>query len=110
MKTIIKKSVPAFIFFVGLSASGICAATNTTGSNPSTALQTVTSKVNINTADAQQIAGKVSGIGLKKAEAIVAYRKEHGAYKSLDDLAQVKGIGESYVKKHGDALQQTFTL
>ncbi|MGR9116557.1 MAG: ComEA family DNA-binding protein [Gammaproteobacteria bacterium] len=51
------------------------------------------SPVNINTADAQTISESLKGIGQKKAEAIVQYRKENGKFKSLDDLANVSGIG-----------------
>jgi competence protein ComEA len=50
--------------------------------------------VNINRADAATLASSLRGIGLRKAEAIVAYRTEHGPFKSVDDLANVKGIGE----------------
>src|SRR5690606_7155436 len=49
--------------------------------------------VDINTADAASIAPELVGIGLAKAEAIVAYRERHGAFKSLDELRKVKGIG-----------------
>lgn len=49
--------------------------------------------VNINHADAATLAGALRGIGMRKAEAIVAYRTEHGPFKSVDELANVKGIG-----------------
>ena len=54
-------------------------------------------KVNINTADARTIDRVMVGVGPSKAEAIVAYRKEHGPFKSVDQLASVKGIGLSPV-------------
>lgn len=53
--------------------------------------------VNINTADAQALT-KLKGIGAKKAEAIVAFRKANGAFKTVDQLADVKGIGEKTVE------------
>ncbi len=53
--------------------------------------------VNINTADAQTIAASLSGIGLKKAEAIVADRNKNGAFKSVEDLQRVLGIGEKTI-------------
>ena len=56
--------------------------------------------VNINKADAEQLSQSLNGIGLKKAMAIVKYRKENGAFKTLDDLTNVKGIGEKTVKKN----------
>jgi len=42
----------------------------------------------------------LSGIGQSKAEAIVAYREQHGPYKQLQDLANVKGIGISTIEKN----------
>lgn len=54
--------------------------------------------VNINTADAKAISDALSGIGPKKAEAIVKYRTEKGLFKTLDDLLNVPGIGEKIVE------------
>lgn len=56
--------------------------------------------VNINTADAQAIADSLSGIGIKKAEAIVEYRKANGPFKAAEDLLNVKGIGEKTLEKN----------
>lgn len=60
--------------------------------------------VNINTADAATLAARLNGVGESKAEAIVAYREEHGAFKSVDQLAQVKGIGQKTVERNRDML------
>lgn len=57
--------------------------------------------VDINKADAKTISESIKGIGMKKAQAIVNYRKKHGSFKSLDDLMDVKGIGEKTIKKIG---------
>lgn len=54
--------------------------------------------VDINTADATQLAS-VKGIGPKRAQLIVDYRKQNGNFKSVDDLQSVKGIGPKLVKK-----------
>jgi len=43
-------------------------------------------------------------IGASKAQAIVAYRKEHGAFKSPEQLALVKGIGLKTVEKNRDRI------
>lgn len=51
--------------------------------------------VNINTASAAEMAEVLQGIGEAKAEAIVAYRDEHGAFASVESLTAVKGIGAS---------------
>ena len=58
------------------------------------------SPVNINTADAKTIADALQGIGLKKAEAIVAYRTEKGPFKTIEELANVPGIGEKTIEKN----------
>lgn len=49
--------------------------------------------VDINTADAATIAKELQGIGLSKAQAIVAYREKNGSFKSAEDLRKIKGIG-----------------
>ena len=54
--------------------------------------------VNVNTADAETIASELSGVGMSKAQAIVAYRELHGPFKTLDDLTLVRGIGEKTVE------------
>ena len=41
----------------------------------------------------------LKGIGPKTAEAIVAYRNEHGAFKNISDLQQVKGVGKKSLNK-----------
>ena len=56
--------------------------------------------VNVNTADAETIADAMNGVGIKKAQAIVDYRAKNGAFKSLDELAQVKGIGDKTIAKN----------
>ncbi len=60
--------------------------------------------VDINTADAKTISANLKGIGMKKAENIVAYRDKHGAFKSVQDLAKVKGIGTKTVQLNMDKL------
>lgn len=56
--------------------------------------------VNINTADAATIARELKGIGPAKAQAIVEHRQKHGAFRSLDELALIKGIGQKLVDQN----------
>ena len=60
--------------------------------------------VNINKADAATLAQSLDGIGLSKAEAIVAWRQEHGPFKSVDDLTQVKGLGPATLDRNRAAI------
>lgn len=61
--------------------------------------------VNINKATASEIADGLNGIGQTKALAIVAYRDEHGPFKSAEDLTQVKGIGQATVDHNRDNIE-----
>lgn len=60
--------------------------------------------ININTADKEALMSTIKGVGDTKAEAIIAYREENGGFKSIDDLANVKGIGQTIVDKHREQL------
>ena len=58
----------------------------------------LTGKLNINTADEEQLR-MLPGIGPTKAQRVVAYRKKHGKFKRVRDLRRVKGFGYKTVKK-----------
>ena len=56
--------------------------------------------VNVNRADATMLADSLDGIGLAKAQAIVVWRTQHGAFKRAEDLTEVKGIGARTVERN----------
>jgi competence protein ComEA len=58
--------------------------------------------VDVNTADAQTLSVELQGVGLSKAQAIVADRTENGPFSSAEDLARVKGIGMRTVEINRD--------
>lgn len=60
--------------------------------------------VDINTASAEEIAAGLNGVGLSKAEEIVRYREANGAFKHVDELVNVKGIGLRTVDKNRDMI------
>ena len=62
-------------------------------------------EVNINSADAQSIAQSLNGIGLKKAQAIVAWRTEHGNFTEISSIEQIKGIGQKTVEKNKEYIK-----
>lgn len=61
-------------------------------------------RLNVNTADAESLQGYLVGIGKAKAEAIVAYRAEHGVFTSVDELLEIKGIGNTLLDRNRDKL------
>jgi competence protein ComEA len=56
--------------------------------------------VDINSADAATLAQELKGVGSNKAATIVEYRRTHGGFKTVDDLALVKGIGAKLVERN----------
>lgn len=60
-------------------------------------------KVNINTAGEQELC-TLPGIGKTRAESILTYRSEHGAFKKIEDIMQVSGIKESSFQKIKDRI------
>lgn len=61
-------------------------------------------KMNINTASKEELM-TLPGIGEAKAEAILAYRKEHGPFSSIEELKQVEGIKEGVFSKMKDYIE-----
>ena len=55
-------------------------------------------KVNINTATVDELSS-LPGIGQAKAEAITTYRNQNGNFKTVQDITNVKGIGDKMLKK-----------
>ena len=61
-------------------------------------------QVDVNSADARALAEALDGVGLAKAEAIVAWREKHGPFETLDDLAKVDGIGPHILERNKEAI------
>jgi len=60
--------------------------------------QTSSTKIHVNRASAEELT-RLPGIGPSKAEAIVQYREQHGHFQTIEDLDNVKGIGEKMLEK-----------
>lgn len=60
--------------------------------------------LNINTADAATLQQALNGIGQAKAQAIVAYREANGPFQSVDELLEIKGIGNALMERNRDKL------
>lgn len=55
--------------------------------------------ININEAELATLVS-LKGIGKKKAQAILKYRSENGAFTTIDELINVQGIGKSIIKEN----------
>ena len=62
-------------------------------------------QVNINEADAETIADVLVGVGTSRATAIVVYRDLHGRFSNLEQLMEVKGIGEATVLDNSEKIR-----
>jgi competence protein ComEA len=71
---------------------------------------TVSDKININSADLSTLTGSYKGIGKKRAEAIIAYRESHHGFKSLEELADVRGLGQHFVDVNREKLKEVFVV
>ena len=60
--------------------------------------------VDINTASAEVLAETISGVGIKRAQAIVTHRQENGPFLTVDDLVDVSGVGQTTVDRSRDLL------
>lgn len=107
-----KLNLFALVFsFIGMVNLGFAQVSNNTSPKNTIHQSSINQKkIDLNHASAKQIAKSFKGIGPKRSEAIVKYREQHGTFKTLDDLAQVKGISKRFVEKHRINLNNTFNL
>ncbi|HMA98772.1 MAG TPA: ComEA family DNA-binding protein [Wenzhouxiangella sp.] len=84
----LKKMIAAFL--IALTLTGYAAAEQ--------------QAVDINSASAEQLAELLTGIGEAKAEAIVEYRTENGAFEHPDELVNVRGIGLATLDRNRDRI------
>lgn len=80
--------IKTLIMILGLSLSATLCAADT---------------VNINTAD-MELLMSINGIGTRRAEQIINYRQEHGAFKSVQELTNIRGIGQAVVDRNMEVL------
>jgi competence protein ComEA len=61
-------------------------------------------RVDINSANAETLALALDGIGMAKAEDIVAFREANGRFKNVEELALVKGVGPATIARNRDKI------
>ena len=65
--------------------------------------RTADGRVNLNTAGLEELM-TIPGVGKTRGEAILAYRREHGAFEEPQDITKVSGIGEATYEKMKDCI------
>ena len=75
-----------------------------------TALTTATAatqqeKININQANAEQLARALKGVGNARAQAIIELREKLGGFKDIEDLLQVRGLGVKVLEDNKDRIE-----
>jgi competence protein ComEA len=83
-----KATLGALLVIVSLAAAPARA-----GKPATAAAADVSGVINVNSATAEQIAF-LPRVGIKLAERVVEYRKSNGPFKKIEDLMEVKGVGE----------------
>lgn len=81
--------------FAILAALALLCAVAARAADDSSAQASASSKININEASAAQLAN-LPRVGSKLAERIVEYRKTHGPFGRVEELMEVKGVGEKF--------------
>lgn len=62
-----------------------------------------TDKININTASAEEL-DKLPNIGPARAADIISYREQNGGFKSIEEIKEIKGIGDKSFEKIKDLI------
>lgn len=104
----------AKLFAIGISLSILSnvnlAATHANLSIEPSKQQNIVKKINLNSASLDELTNSFKGIGAKRAENIIKFRTETGKLTSIADLGKVKGIGNAFVEKYKQELENIFSV
>ena len=101
MKNTLKTLVASTVITLGLLGMPTFAAEPVKPATPVVAVeQPALTRVSLNSADADTLAKNLVGIGPAKAEAIIEWRNNNGRFTSIEQLLEIKGIGEATLNKN----------
>ncbi len=109
LSTIIRKFglTAAFTVCLGVVSAAVAPMSFAASSNAPVAeksvKQKVEAKINVNKAGVEELAS-LKGVGEKKAQAIIVYRNAHGKFRSIEQLTEVKGLGDAFIKHNQDKI------
>lgn len=92
------------LLLVSACTCPLAAWSSETAGTPPLAGVATSAEVNLNTADRDTLMSRLVGIGASKADAIITYREAHGAFVSVDELLEVKGIGPAILERNRERL------
>jgi len=92
------RRITSVLLFLCLAGSPGFAHEPTAVARAEASVRVATAPLDLNSATAEQL-DELPGIGPALAERIVAYRAEHGSFAQIDQLNEVKGIGEKTLEK-----------
>lgn len=88
----------------GASEASEAGMSSSTSGNDAQSSSGDSSKVNINTATADELDKKLNGIGPTMAEKIIEYRTKIGKFSDIEEIKNVSGIGEKTFEKFKDMI------
>ena len=98
VRSVLSLIVPALLAIVVTGAQPAFAQDASPRASRAAAKPAVTGQININTASPSELEA-LPGVGAKTAARIVEYRQKNGPFKKVEDLMNVRGIGEkNFVK------------
>lgn len=93
-------SLASVVLFAATPVMAAPTVAKASGSSGPVQAREINNRINLNTAQAPEVAKALKGVGLKRAEKIIAYREKHGPFKSFSDLTKVHGIGAKFIQRY----------